>query len=450
MSSIKLVTQIPGPKSQEVLARRSAVLPAGAGRATEIVVQSAKGAIIHDVDGNHFIDLAGGIGIANVGHAPESVIEAMREQLNHHIHACAIVTTNEPMIELAEMLQEVTPGDFDKKVMFANSGAEVVEMAINVAKYATKRSGVICFEGAYHGRTLMAMTLTSKYALFKKGFGPFASDVYRIPAPNCYRKPDGLTDEEYVDYLCKNVDLALISHVDPSAVAAIIIEPVQGEGGFIPMPKAFLQKLRDVCDEHGIVLIFDEIQSGMGRTGKIFACEHSGIVPDLITTAKSLGAGMPIAALIGKSELMDAPHLGGIGGTYYGNPVVCAAAIASLNIIKSPAFLNRAVELGQKMNTILTSWKAKYPLIGDVRGLGPMMVVEFVKDHSTKAPDAEMTLEIIKDASHHGVIMLRAGLYTNCIRFLPPIVITDEEFEEGMAVLEAAIARAHQKRGHEV
>lgn len=447
MSHIKLVSSVPGPKAQEILARRGAVLPAGAGRATEVVVQSANGALIHDVDGNTFIDLAGGIGIANVGHAPEAVIEAMREQMNHHIHACAIVTTNEPMIELAEMLQEVTPGDFPKKVMFANSGAEVVEMAINVAKYATKRSSVICFEGAYHGRTLMAMTLTSKYALFKKGFGPFAPDVYRIPAPNCYRKPEGLTDEQYVDYLCKNVEQALISHVDPSAVAAIIIEPVQGEGGFIPMPKAFLQKLRDICDQHGIVLIFDEIQSGMGRTGKIFACEHSGIVPDLITTAKSLGAGMPIAALIGKAELMDAPHLGGVGGTYYGNPVVCAAAIASLNIIKSEAFLTRAVALGEKMRNVLNAWKDKFSLIGDVRGLGPMMVIEFVKDHDSKEPDPEMTLEIIKDASHHGVILLRAGLFTNCIRFLPPIVITDEQFDEGMAVLEAAIQRAHEKRG---
>jgi 4-aminobutyrate aminotransferase / (S)-3-amino-2-methylpropionate transaminase / 5-aminovalerate transaminase len=445
MSSIKLVTPVPGPKSQEILARRNAALPAGAGRATEVVVQSAEGALIHDIDGNTFIDLAGGIGIANVGHAPEAVVNAMKAQLDKYIHTCAIVTTNEPMIELAEMLKEVTPGDFPKKVMYANSGAEVVEMAINVAKYATKRPGVICFEGAYHGRTLMAMTLTSKYGLFKKGFGPFAPDVYRIPAPNFYRKPEGLTDEQYVDYLCKNVDNALMSHVDPSAVAAIIIEPVQGEGGFLAMPKAFLQKLRDVCDQHGIVLIFDEIQSGMGRTGKLFASEHTGVVPDLTTTAKSLGAGMPIAALVGKSELMDAPHIGGVGGTYYGNPVVCAAAIESLKMIKSPEFLAKGTALGVKMRSVLESWKEKYSLIGDVRGLGPMMVVEFVKDRSTKEPAPEMTLEIIKDASQNGLVLLRAGLFTNCIRFLPPIVITDEQFQEAMDVLEAAIARAHER-----
>lgn len=446
MSSIILNTPIPGPKSQEILKRRTAVLPAGAGRATEVVVESANGALIRDVDGNQLIDLAGGIGIANVGHAPEEITNAMKVQMDKYIHTCAIVTTNEPMVELAEMLVACTPGDFEKKAMFANSGAEVVEMAINVAKYATKRPAVICFEGAYHGRTLMAMSLTSKYALFKKGFGPFAPEVYRLPAPNSYRKPDGMTEDQYLDYLIRNIDHAFIAQVDPSAVAAIIIEPVQGEGGFLAMPKRFLEKLRAVCDQHGIVLIFDEIQCGMGRTGKLFASEHTGVVPDLITTAKSLGAGMPIAALVGKAEFMDAPHAGGVGGTYYGNPVVCAAGIEALKIIRSPEFLAQSEALGNQMRATLESWKEKYAFVGDVRGLGPMMVVEFVKDRTTKEPDADMTLEIIRDASQNGLVLLRAGLYTNCIRLLPPIVITDEQFAEAMHVLEAAIARAHEKR----
>lgn len=447
MNFIQLKTAVPGPKSQEILKRRNAALPAGAGRATEIVVEDASGALIRDVDGNQFIDLAGGIGIANVGHAPENVVNAMKAQMEKYIHTCAIVTTNEPMIELAEMLQACSPGEMPKKVMFANSGAEVVEMAINVAKYATKRPAVICFEGAYHGRTLMAMTLTSKYALFKKGFGPFAPEVYRLPAPHSYRVPEGMTAEQYEDHCIRNIDHAFIAQVDPSAVAAIIIEPVQGEGGFLQMPKRFMEKLRAVCDEHGIVLIFDEIQCGMGRTGKLFASEHIGVVPDLMTTAKSLGAGMPIAALVGKSEFMDAPHAGGVGGTYYGNPVVCAAAIEALKIISSADFLAQSAKLGETMRATLEGWKEKYAFIGDVRGLGPMMVVEFVKDRTTKEPDADLTLEIIKDASQHGLVLLRAGLYTNCIRLLPPIVITDAQFAEAMETLEAAIARAHEKRG---
>lgn len=450
MAYIQLNTPVPGPKSQEILKRRNAALPAGAGRATEIVVQEAKGALVRDVDGNQYIDLAGGIGIANVGHAPDAVLEAMKQQMERYIHTCSIVTTNEPMVALAEVLNSLTPGDFPKKTMYANSGAEAVELAVNMARYHTKRPAVLCFEGAYHGRTMLAMSLTSKYGLFKKGFGPFASEIYRIHAPNMYRRPEGLTEEQYLDFCIRNVDNALISQVDPSALAAIIIEPVQGEGGFIPMPKPFLEKLRQVCDQHGIVLIFDEIQAGMGRTGKVFACEHTGVIPDLVTTAKSLGAGMPIAAVVGKAEIMDAPHLGGIGGTYYGNPVVCAAALESVKIITSPEFLQRAEELGQHIQETLAAWVEKYPLIGTERGLGPMRVIEFVKDKATKEPDADLTMEIIRDASQNGLVLLRAGLYTNCIRLLPPIVITEAQMSEAFEVLEGAIARAHAKRGIQV
>lgn len=445
--TIDIKTPIPGPKAQAILARRIATMPAGAARSTDVVVESAHGAVVKDVDGNTVLDFAGGIGIANVGHAPETVVNAVKAQLDKYIHTCAIVTTMEPAIELAEMLHKVTPGDFPKKTLFANSGSEAVENAVGVARYYTQRPAVIVFEGAYHGRTYLTLSLTSKYNLFKKGFGSMASDIYRLPMPNMYRVPEGMTDEQYLNYSIAQIDNALIAQVDPSVVAAILIEPVQGEAGFVPVPTRFLQKLRDVCDKHGIVLIFDEIQAGMGRTGKVFACEHSGVVPDLITTAKSLGAGFPIAAVVGKAEILDAPHLGGVGGTYSGSPVACVAAIEALKIISSETFLERANVVGDKIQEILATWKEKYAFVGDVRGLGAMQLVEFVKDKTTKEPDADLTLEIIRDAVAHGIILIRAGLYSNCIRLLPPLVITDEQLVEGLDVLEAAIRRAHEKRG---
>jgi len=352
----------------------------------------------------------------------------------------------EPYLELAELLNSVVPGNYPKKTLLANSGSEAVENAVNIAKYYTKRNAVLCFEGAYHGRTLLTLSLTSKYALFKKGFGSYVSDIYRIPAPNTYRGIDGLSEEEYVNYCIKKLDEAFISQVDGDSLAAIIIEPVQGEGGFLPIPAAYLHKLREVCDRHGIVFIADEIQCGAGRTGKLFAVEHSGVIPDIIVSAKSIGAGMPISAITGKAEIMDAPHLGGVGGTYGGSPLACVAAIESIKILKSEAFLKRVNEVGETIRTTLEKWKTKYSLIGDVRGMGAMRLVEFVKNRDSKEPDTEATLEIIKDAVANGLIMIRAGLFSNCIRLLPPIVITDEQLQEGLAVLEAAIARAQAKR----
>lgn len=447
MNTINLVSPIPGEKAKAILARRVAALPLGSARSTDIVVESARGAVVQDVDGNTLLDFAGGIGMINVGHAPETVVNAVKNQLDKFIHTCAIVTTFEPFIELAELLHEVTPGTFPKKTLFSNSGAEAVENAVNIAKYYTQRPAVLVFEGAYHGRTQLTMSLTSKYNLFKKGFGSMSSDIYRIPAPNMYRTPEGMSEEQYLNYCLAQLDNALVAQVDPSVLAAILIEPVQGEAGFVPIPAPYLQKLRDICDKHGIVLIFDEIQSGMGRTGTMFACEHSNVVPDMITTAKSVGAGFPIAAVVGKAEIMDAPHLGGVGGTYGGSPVACVAAIETVKIIKNPEFLAKAVTVGEKIRTTLESWKEKYAFVGDVRGLGAMRLVEFVKDKNTKEPDADLTLEIIRDAVANGIILIRAGLYSNCIRLLPPLVITDEQLEEGLSVLEAAIHRAHEKRG---
>jgi 4-aminobutyrate aminotransferase/(S)-3-amino-2-methylpropionate transaminase len=446
-ATIDIKTPIPGPKSKEILARRVAALPTGSARSTDVVVESARGAVVKDLDGNTLLDFAGGIGLANVGHSPAAVVNAAKKQLDKFIHTCAIVTTYEPIVELAELLHQLTPGDFPKKTLFSNSGSEAVENAVNIARYYTQRPAIIVFEGGYHGRTHLTMSLTSKYSLFKKGFGSMASDIYRLPAPNLYRSPVGMSPEQYLDYTLAQLDHALIAQVDPSAVAAILIEPVQGEAGFVPIPKAFLQKLRDLCDKHQIVLIFDEIQSGMGRTGKVFACEHAGVVPDMITTAKSLGAGFPIAALVGKAEILDAPHLGGVGGTYSGSPVACAAAIEAVKIISSPVFLAKAQNIGEQIRKRLETWKNRYPLVGDVRGLGAMRLVEFVKDKTSKEPDPDLTLEIIKDAVAHGILLIRAGLYSNCIRLLPPLVITKNQLNEGLGVLEAAIKRAHEKRG---
>jgi 4-aminobutyrate aminotransferase/(S)-3-amino-2-methylpropionate transaminase len=438
-NQIKKVTEIPGPTSKAILERRAKAVPNGLGRSTEVVVKSAKGALVWDVDGNRLIDFAGGIGMLNIGHSPDEVIDAVKKQLDQYIHPCTLVTTYEPYVELAEQLNALTPGTFAKKTLLATSGSEAVENAVNIAKYYTKRNAIICFEGCYHGRTHMALSLTSKYGLFKKGFGSFASDIYRLESPHVYRKPAHFTEEEYIDYCIERFDQALIAQVDPSSVAAIIIEPIQGEGGFIPVPKKFLEKIRQICNEHGIVFIADEVQCGASRTGKFLAIEHSGVIPDIVTMAKSIGAGLPISAVTGKAEIMDAPHLGGLGGTYGGSPIAIAGAKEALKILTSAEFLSRANRVGEIISARLLAMKAKYPYIGDVRGVGAMKLMEFVKDHQSKEPFMELAMAVIKKSVSNGLILIRAGLYTNCIRFLPPIIITDEQLHEGLDVVENAI-----------
>lgn len=440
MGFIQLKTALPGPKGLLALQRRKDALPSGLAKSTEVVVESASGALVVDVDGNQLIDFAGGIGMINVGHAEPHVVAAIKAQADKYIHTCSLVTTMEPYLDLAEMLNRLTPGSFSKKTLLANSGSEAVENAVNIAKYYTGRNAVLCFEGAYHGRTLLTLSLTSKYALFKKGFGSFVSDIYRIPAPNTYRRPEGVSEEAYVASCIQQLEQALVAQVAPEALAAIIIEPVQGEGGFLTMPAAYLRRLREICDKHGIVLIADEIQCGASRTGKLFAIEHSGVVPDIIVSAKSIGAGMPISAVTGKASIMDAPHLGGIGGTYGGSPIACVAAIEALKILSSEDFLKRASEVGEIIRLRMESWKGRFPAVGDVRGLGAMRLVEFVKDRHSKEPDPDMTLAIIKRAVSNGLILIRAGLFSNCIRLLPPIAITDAQLSEGLDVLEEAIA----------
>lgn len=446
MAQIQLKTTLPGPKGRAALERRKNALPAGLAKSTDVVVERALGALVWDIDGNQLLDFAGGIGMINIGHTNELVVKAIRDQLDKYIHTCSLVTTMEPYLDLAELLNSVTPGDFPKKTLLANSGSEAVENAVNISKYYTRRNAVLCFEAAYHGRTLLTLSLTSKYALFKKGFGASVPDIYRIPAPNLYRLIDGMDKEKYIAYCISKLEEIFISQVDPGSLAAIIIEPVQGEGGFLEIPAAYLRKLREVCDKHGIVFIADEIQCGAGRTGKLFAIEHSGVVPDLVVSAKSIGAGMPISAVTGRAEIMDAPHPGGVGGTYGGSPIACVAAIEAIRILKSEAFLNRANEVGEIMRAHLENWKEKYTIIGDVRGLGAMRLVEFVKNRDTREPDPELTLEVIKEAVSNGLILIRAGLFSNCIRLLPPIVITDEQLTEGLRVLENAIEAAQARK----
>jgi 4-aminobutyrate aminotransferase/(S)-3-amino-2-methylpropionate transaminase len=444
MTAIRRLTDIPGPKSRAILERRANAVTRGLGRSTDVVVDRAEGALVHDVDGNTLVDLAGGIGMLAVGHCPPAVVAAIEAQAKKLLHSCALVATYEPYVTLCELLNEVTPGEFPKKTLLANSGAEAVENAVKLARAYTKRSGVLCFEGGYHGRTLLALSLTSKYGLFKQGFGPFAPEIYRIPAPDVYRRPEGLNEHDYVEACVAVLERALVAQIDPAALAAIIIEPVQGEAGFIPVPDRFLRRIRELCTQHGIVMIADEVQTGFGRTGKLFAIEHTGVVPDLITMAKALGAGMPISATTGRADIMDAAHVGGVGGTYGGSPVACVAAIEAVNMIRQPAFLEQARRLGDLMRRELDKMQAASSLIGDVRGKGPMLLIELVTDRKTKAPAASHALAVIKRSVANGVVLIRAGLYSNCVRFMPPLTITDDQVLEGLAVVGEAIRHVEE------
>ena len=443
VSYIRVQTAIPGPRARDVLARRAAATPAGFARATDVVVERADGGLVFDADGNTLIDLAGGIGMLAVGHSPAPVVRAIQTQAAKYVHPGSLVTTYEPYVRLAEILNEVTPGTFRKKTILANSGAEAVENAVKLSRKYTGRASIICFEGGYHGRTLLTLSLTSKYGLFKSGFGPFAPEVVRLPIPSLYRTPPGFGEDEYVDFGIRQLEHALVAQVDPSAVAAMIIEPVQGEAGFVPVPPRFLRRIRELCTGHGIVMIADEVQCGMGRTGRLLAVEHYDVVPDVIVMAKSLGAGMPIAAVTGRAEIMDSAHLGGIGSTYGGSPVACAAAIEALTIILEPGFLAHARRLGEVMRELTEDWKARWPIVGDVRGLGPMMAIELVRSRAGKEPLLpEATLRIVRDAVSNGVVVMRAGLFSNCIRLLPPLNMPEEMLREGLGAVGQAVESA--------
>jgi 4-aminobutyrate aminotransferase/(S)-3-amino-2-methylpropionate transaminase len=396
----------------------------GVGITTTNFIQSAQGAILRDVEGREFIDFAGGIGVMNIGHSHPKVVAAIKEQAERFTHTCFMVNPYEPAVKLAERLCRITPGDFPKRAAFLNCGAEAVENAVKIARCYTKRPAIIVFENAYHGRTLLTMTMTSKVKPYKFGFGPFAPEVYRIPFGDV-AGADSLND-------------VFIKHVNPEAVAAVVAEPVQGEGGFIAPPPGYFQDLVKICHDNGILFVADEIQSGMGRTGKMFAIEHWGVEPDLITVAKSLAAGMPLAAVVGKQEIMDSVHSWGLGGTYGGNPVACAAALAVLDVFEEENMLAKSVALGEKLKARFEKWQKQFSVIGEIRGLGAMLGLEFVKGE-TKKPAADEAKQLAAYCLGKGLLILVCGSYGNVARILAPFVITDEQLEKGLAIMEEGL-----------
>jgi 4-aminobutyrate aminotransferase len=423
------------PTSTELKSRKAAAVPNGVGT-KGIYVAKAENSELWDVDGKRYIDFAAGIAVQNTGHRHPTVMAAVAQQCEAFTHTCFHVSPYESYIRLAERLNAVAPGDFAKKTLFLNSGAEAVENAIKIARYFTKRSAVIAFSGGFHGRTHMTMALTGKVMPYKRGFGPFPAEVYHAEFPQPYR--DITTQQALAD-----LDRLFHGDVDPKSVAAIIIEPVQGEGGFNVAPHDFLRALRGVCDDHGIVLIADEVQGGIARTGKMFSIEHAGVAPDLITLAKGLGGGFPLSAVTGRASIMDAAHPGGLGGTYGGHPVSIAAAHAVLDVIESEDLCARAARVGAKMRTHLEALAKRMPCIGDVRGLGAMVAFELVKDAKTKEPDADLTAAVVAHAEKRGLILLSCGTSANVVRLLSPLTISDDILEEGLGLLSAAMADAY-------
>jgi 4-aminobutyrate aminotransferase/(S)-3-amino-2-methylpropionate transaminase len=431
--SIQIRTAIPGPRSRELVARREAAVPLGLYKAHQIAVERGEGALVTDVDGNTFIDFIGGIGTLNAGHCPPEVVAAIEAQAARLLHFSALVGTYEPYVELAERLNAAVPIGGPCKTILANSGAEGVENAIKIARAASGRQAIVAFEGAYHGRTLMTLSLTSKYA-FKKTFGPFAPEIYRAPFPSAYRM--GLDEGEAVERCWEAFERLLVAQIGPEAIAGVILEPVQGEGGFIPTPPEFMRRLRDFCSRNGSALIADEVQCGFGRTGTLFAIEQMGVEPDILVSAKSIAAGLPLSATTGRAELMDRAHVGGIGGTYGGNPLACVAAIEVLKMFEQGDLLERARQIGHTVCERANGWKHEIELIGDVRGMGAMVALELVKDRATREPASDEVLAVVQHCAERGLLTMRAGLYANCLRLLMPLVITDEQLAEGLDVLE--------------
>ena len=431
---------IPGTKSQELMARRQEVVARGIGSTMNVFAAKADGAMIEDVDGNRFFDFAGGIGAMNIGHTRPEITKAIAEQAEKFTHTCFSVMMYESYIELAEKLVKLTPGNFSKKAAFFNSGAEAVENAVKVARYATGRPAVVVFDNAYHGRTLLTMTMTAKVKPYKYRFGPFAPEFYRAPFPYSYRM--NMTPEESSQYCIKELERIFVGEVAPDQVAAIVIEPVQGEGGFIVAPPGFLRALKSLCEKYGILFIADEIQTGFCRTGKMFAVDHDGVEPDIVIVAKSMGAGMPISGIVGRANIMDAPPAGMLGGTYSGNPVACAAAVAVLNLYTQEDLATRSQEIGKAVTDCFKKLQVRIPSIGDVRGLGGMVAMELVKDSESKEPDAQLASDILTETHKRGVVLIKAGIYDNIIRVLVPLCITDEQLQQALAALEDAITTA--------
>ena len=433
--AIELKTEVPGPRSREIIVRKDAVVADALAVHLPVIAAEGRGATLTDVDGNTFIDFTGGVGCLNVGHAHPRVVEAVQEQAARFLHTDFTVVPYEVYVSVAERLLAVSPFRGPAKAAFFNAGTEAVENAVKFARAYTGRPAVIAFEGAFHGRTLLSLTLTSKSHPYKAGLGPFAPEVYRVPFPYEYRGIDA------GDALAA-LDRAFETQVAPETVAAIIVEPVQGEGGFVVAPLAFVEGLRAACDRHGIVLIVDEVQTGFGRTGRMFAIEHYGIEPDLLTVAKSIAAGLPLSGVLGKAEIMDAPGVGAVGGTFVGNPVGLAAAAAVLDVIEDEGLLDRAERIGETIRGRMLGWQERHAQIGEVRGLGAMLAIELVEDRETRRPAPTLASAVTEAAASRGLLLLKAGIHSNCIRVLCPLVITDQELEEALGAWEEALAAA--------
>jgi 4-aminobutyrate aminotransferase / (S)-3-amino-2-methylpropionate transaminase / 5-aminovalerate transaminase len=433
--SIDVRTDVPGPKSRAILERKARVIAEPLSIYLPLVIAEGRGATLTDVDGNTFIDFTGGIGCLAVGHSHPRVVEAAQEQVGRFTHTDFTIVPYENYVELAERLCAAAPIGGELRAGFFNAGAEAVENAIKFARSYTKRPAVIAFDGGFHGRTLLALSLTSKTHPYKAGLGPFAPEVYRVSFADPYRGPDAAT-------ALAELERAFKTRVAPEEVAAIVLEPVQGESGFVVPPREFVEGIRRIADEHGIVLVVDEVQTGFGRTGRLFAIEHFGVEPDLITVAKSIAAGLPLSGVVGRADIMDAPEDSAIGGTYVGNPVAIAGALAVLDAIDDERLVERALEIGETMRARMEGWRERFDAIGDVRGLGAMLALELVRNRATKEPDAELATAVAEAAAARGLLLLKAGIHGNCIRVLCPLVITDEELDEALAVWEEALEAA--------
>ena len=421
--------------TDSVVAARERYVAAGVAT-PPLVVARAEGARLEDVDGRTYIDFAGGLGCQNAGHGPPAVVAAIHEQVDRYLHQCFMVGMYEPYVEVCRRLAELSPcRGGEQKSLLLNSGAEAIENAVKIARVATGRPAVVAFDRAFHGRTLLSMTMTSKVVPYKRGFGPFAPEVYRAPAPYPYR---GVSTDDAIHGL----EALFKSDVDPESVACVVLEPVQGEGGFVPMPRDFPPRLRELCDRHGILYVDDEVQSGVARTGPVWAIEHYGVEPDLLVSGKSLGGGLPLAAVTGPGDVVDAVAPGGLGGTFGGNPVACAAAIAVLDEIVGEPFQRRARELGDRIREALEGIASRLGAVGEVRGLGPMLALELVEDRETKAPASSLAGATVSAARERGLVLLSCGLYGNVIRILVPLVIDDEDLERGLELLEESLAAA--------
>ena len=435
-----LLTELPGPASRALAERRKASVSSAVSVGNDLYIDRGDGAILVDVDGNQLIDFGSGIAVASVGHAAPAVVAAVKEQASRVAHTCFMVTPYPGYVEVCEQLAELTPGDHEKRSALFNSGAEAVENAVKVARAYTGRQAVIAFDHAYHGRTNLTMALTAKVQPYKDGFGPFAPEIYRMGMAYPYRWPTGpehCAEEAFAEFAAQ-----VHVQVGEQHVAAVLIEPIQGEGGFIVPAPGFLTLLSDWCTRHGVVLIADEVQTGFCRTGDWFASEHEGIVPDLVTTAKALGGGLPLAAVTGRAEIMDAPVVGGLGGTFGGNPISCAAALAAIGMMRAQDLAGRARQIGATLSARLGDLATIHPEIGEVRGRGAMMAVEIVRPDGSKTPDAALTKAVLAGCARRGLLMLGCGTYGNVIRMLPPLVISDDLLEEAMDILAEAFAEA--------